>query len=95
VGRRASDRAVRLKARAPPPDQQSVPVPRHGLAGRRAPLVTWDAAAGAAALLVAALVALCVPEADLTLHTVDRTPSPLPAVSQADAPDWHRGGQDP
>lgn len=72
-----------------------MPVPRHGLPGRRPPLVTWDAAAGAAALLVAALVALCVPEADLTLHTVDRTPSRFPDISQAEGPDWHRGGQDP
>lgn len=85
----------RLKADTGRPDLVSVPVPHHGLPGRRTPPVSWDAAAGAAALLVAALVALCVPEADLTLHTVDRSPSRLPGISQPEGPDWARGGQDP
>lgn len=69
--------------------------PRHEVPARRGPAVTWDAAAGSAVLLVAALVALCLPTSDLTLNTVDRTPSGLPATSQVQPPHWSGGRQDP
>jgi hypothetical protein len=68
--------------------------PRH--ASPTAPAVlTWDAALGPSVLLVAAIVALSVPPADLTLHTVHAPHSSLPASSQQDEGDWSGGRQDP
>jgi len=72
------------------------PRPRHTVTARpQAPTLTWDAAVGAAVLLVAALVATGVPTADLTLHNVHDAPRGLPAGSQPDGAHWGGGRQDP
>jgi hypothetical protein len=68
--------------------------PRHATTAQP-PVLTWDAALGPSALLVAALVALSVPTSDLTLKTVHGSPSRLPASSQPDAGHWTGGRQDP
>lgn len=70
-------------------------VPRHAVAVRGAGPLSWDAALGAAVLLVALLVAATMPTADLTLRTVHGAPSVLPGTSQVDGADFSRGRQDP
>ncbi len=84
-----------LKVVRSPADDDSMPVrPRHATTAV-APVLTWDAAVGAALLLVAAVVALGVPASDLTLRTVHDAPRPLPASSQPDGAHWWGGRQDP
>jgi hypothetical protein len=86
-----------LKVAAGAPDQVKMsPRPRHTVLARRdGPALTWDAAVGAAVLMVAALVAVNVPTTDLTLRSVHDAPSGLPAGSQPDGAHWDRGRQVP